>query len=304
MLLSISRVARLALQQFHRNLWLSIATITLLVLPLLALNIIIGLNAIGIAAAQAVQDKIDVSVYFKPEVKSEEVETIREKLIGLAEVKDAVYIPREDALARFKERHKDDPVILESLEELGENPFGATLAVKAKDPEQYPRILLFLEDPAYQDLIEEKNFEDHRIVIGRINALMRNVRTFGLVVAAVLGAIAVLIVINTVRVAVYTHRGEIGVMRLVGAGSWFIRGPFLFEAALFSFIATLATAAIIYPALSFVQPHLNNLFNGTELSLISYYNRNIIPIFGGQLVGIFVLTSFSSFFAVRRYLKV
>src|SRR3989338_8902259 len=134
MFLSLARVSKLALQQFHRNLWLSIATISLLMLSLLSINLIIVLGAVGQAAKLAVEE-------------------IRADLLKLNEVSAVEYIPKEGSLARFKDRHKDDPVILESLQELNENPFGATLAVKAKDSEQYPRIIAFLEDAKYEDLI-------------------------------------------------------------------------------------------------------------------------------------------------------
>jgi len=304
MFLSFARVVKLALQQFHRNLWLSIVTITLLILALLSINIMVSLGAVGHAAKDAVQDTIDISVYFKPTVTNEEVESIRKTLLNLPEVHEVDYIPKEGSLARFKERHRDDPVIMESLTELGENPFGATLAVKAKDADQYPRIIVFLEDEAYADLIEEKNFDDHELVIKKINALMRNIRSFGLAVAALFGLIAVLVVINTVRVAVYTHRGEIGVMRLVGASNWFIRGPFLLEAIVFSAVATILTAALVYLGLRFAQPRIDELFEGINLSLIGYYNRYFLLIFGIQFLGIVVLTMVSSFFAVRRYLRV
>ncbi|HLD34299.1 MAG: cell division protein FtsX [Parcubacteria group bacterium GW2011_GWA2_47_26] len=304
MFLSLVRVTKLAFQQFHRNLWLSVVTISLLILPLLVINLVIGLGVVAQVTRDAVQDKIDVSVYFKPAVANEEVESLRVAVLALPEVKSVDYIPREGSLARFRERHKNDPVILESLDELGENPFGATLAVKAKNPEDYPRILAFLENEQYKDKIEEKNFEDHRLIISRINNLVRSISIFGLTVAGVFGLIAVLIVINTVRVAIYTHRGEIGVMRMVGAGNWFIRGPFLIESVVFSVVAVAAAAAIVYPALNFAQPYLNNLFNGANISLISYYNRYFVMIFGGQLLGVFVLTALASFFGVRRYLKV
>lgn len=304
MFLSLARVIKLAFQQFHRNLWLSIATITLLVLALLTVNLVITLGAVAQVATEAVEDKIDVSIYFKPEVSNEEVESIRETLLKLDEVKEIEYIPREAALVRFRERHQDDAVIIESLGELNDNPFGATLAVAAKDPEYYPAIIAFLEDPYYQELIEEKNFEDHRMIIGRINSLMRNVRSFGLAVASVFGIIAILVVINTVRVAVYTHRGEIRIMRLVGANNWFIRGPFLFEAVLFSLLATVLAAAAVYAGFYFIQPYFNRLFDDVSLSLTAYYNANALLIFGAQFIGILLLTIVSSFLAVRRYLRV
>lgn len=304
MLLNIIRVARLALQQFQRNLWLSIATVTLLILSLLSVNVIVGLGVVGKAANAAVQDKIDVSVYFKPSVSSEQAEAIRTALLELREVKAVEYIAREGSLQRFRQRHKDDPVIIESLTELGENPFGATLAIKAQDSRQYPRIVEFLEAEQYRELIEEKNFNDHEQAIAQINTFMRNLKSFGLVVAGIFGAIAILVVVNTVRVAVYTHRGEIRIMRLVGASSWFVRGPFLLEAAMFSLSATALTAALTYLGWWFADPYLKSLFDGLHLSLIDYYNVHAVTIFGAQLAGILSLTAVSSFFAVRRYLRV
>lgn len=304
MFLSLARVSKLAFQQFHRNLWLSIATITLLVLSLLTVNLIVGLGAVSQAAIASVQNKIDVSVYFKPQIENDVVEKVRGALLELKEVSAVDFIPKEGALDRFKERHAQDPIIMESLGELGENPFGATLAVRAHNPEQYPKIISFLEGDSYKDLIEEKNFDDHELVITRINSLMRNIRSFGLVVAGIFGMIAILVVINTVRVAVYTHRGEIRVMRLVGASNWFIRGPFLFEALWFSFVATVCTAIIVYAGAFFAQPYFNNLFEGVNVSLVGYYNSNALIIFGAQFVGILLLTVVSSFLAVRRYLRV
>mgnify|MGYP001560543316 FL=1 len=141
-------------------------------------------------------------------------------------------------------------------------------------------------------------------MIGRINALIKNIRAFGVAVAGIFGLIAVLIVINTVRVAVYTHRSEIGIMRLVGSGNWFIRGPFLLEAFLFSLTSVILTAALTFSALFFVQPYFTALFNGLTFSLTSYYRSNAFSIFGAQFLGIFLLTALSSFFAVRRYLSV
>lgn len=304
MMLSLFRVIRFALQHIRRNLWLSLVTVTLLILPLISMNIIIGLGAIGRAATTAIQDKIDVSVYFKSTVTNEEAQSVRTALLGMSEVKAVDYIPKEAALERFKQRHVDDPVILESVDALGENPFGATLAVKARQIDDYPKILQTLERDDFSKLIEEKNFEDHRATVARINQVMSNVRTFGIVVASVFMLIAVLIVVNSIRIAIYTHREEVGVMRLVGAGNAFIRGPFLVKGIILSLLAILVTLLLVYPALNFVQPYVNNLFDGNGLNLVKYYNSNFVRIFGGQFLAIVTLTVVSTTLAIRRYLKV
>lgn len=304
MFISLARAVKFAFQQMRRNLWLSVATITLLILPLLSINIILGLSALAQAASASIQDKVDVSIYFKTTTTNDQVQSVRESLLSMNEVKQADFVSREGALERFKARHADDPTILESLNELAENPFGATLAVKARSIENYPKIMTALEQPAYSDLIEEKNFDDHRETISRIDNLMKNVRSFGAAVAALFGLIAVLIVLNSIRMAIYTHREEIGIMRLVGAGGWFIRGPFLFEALFFSLVAIIITLLIIYPSINMLQPYLNNLFEGMDVDMLRYFNHNFLLIFGGEFLGIVILTFLSTALAIRRYLKV
>lgn len=303
MFLSFARALKFALQQFRRNWWLSVATITLLVLPLLSVNLIVGIGALAENVTVGIQDKIDVSVYFKSDVQNEQAQKVREDILNLSGVKSVDLTTREGALVRFKERHTNDPVILESLNELGENPFGAALAVKAVNIDDYPRIMEFLESPDYANLIEEKNFDDHRLTISRVEAIVKNVRVFGATVAGIFGIIAILIVLTSIRVAIYTHRDEIGIMRLVGAGSWFVRGQFLIEAVFFSIIAMAITLLLLYPGLSFIQPYLNNLFEGSNISLTEYFNRHFLVIFGVQFLGIAVLSLGATLFALSRYLR-
>ncbi len=303
MFLSFARAIKFALLQFRRNWWLSIATITLLILPLLSVNVIVGIGALAENVTMGIQDKIDVSVYFKSDVQNEQARKVREDILNLSGVKSVDMTTREGALARFKERHANDPMILESLNELGENPFGAALAVKAANIDDYPKIMEFLESPDYTNLVEEKNFDDHRLTISRVEGIVKNVRVFGLTVAGIFGIIAVLIVLTSIRVAIYTHRDEIGIMRLVGAGSWFVRGQFLIEAVFFSLMAMAITLLILYPGLNFIQPYLNNLFEGSNVSLTDYFNSHFLSIFGVQLLFITILALGSTFFALSRYLR-
>lgn len=303
-MLSLLRAIKLAFQQFRRNLGLSIVTITLLVLPLLLVNLIFALSAITETAINGIEEKIDVSVYFKSSASNENAQEIRDVLLEMPQVQEAVFTSQEGSLERFKSRHIDDSVILESLEELGENPFGATLTIKAKSIDDYPSIMAVLGDETYSQFIEEKNFDDHRVTIAKINTIMKSVKKFGFGIASVFGIIAALIVINSIRVAIYSHREEIGIMRLVGASSWFIRGPFLIEALLFSFLSLLVVLLILYPGINFVQPYINNLFEGMEINLLGYFNSNFVKIFGGQLAAVALLSFLSTGFAMRRYLRV
>lgn len=304
MFYSLFRAFKFAFQQIHRNFWLTVVTITLLVLPLLLVNILLGLNGIAQAVTQSIKEKIDLSIYLKSEVTNEQAIALRDELLQNPAIQEIELTTKEGALERFKKRHANDPAILEALNELNENPFGAVLVVKANSLDSYSQILNLLNDPKYSDLIEEKDFYDYQTTIERVKEIMKNVQKFGIGVAAVFIIIAILIVFNTIRIAIYTHRDEIGVMRLVGATNWFIRGPYLVEALFLSFTAMIVTLVILFPSLNFLQPYINNLFAGMDVNLINYFNKNFIKFFGIQFLGISVLTLVSTAVAMRRYLKI
>lgn len=304
MFVTIGRGIAFALQSFWRNIWLSLATIFIISLTLISVNFLVALNAVSGAAVEAVKEKIDVSVYFKQSVREDKIEEIKSHLATLPQIKKIDYFSAADNLAEFRKRHETDTVITEALNELEGNPLGATIVIKAKNLTDYPEILEAIDNPAYADLIEEKNYDDHQIVISRINSLANNIRKGGLAVSAIFVIIAILIVFNTVRIAIFTHQSEIEIMKLVGASNGFVRAPFILENIYSGIIATAVSAVVVYAILSVVQPYLNSFFGGINFSLINYFNANFLLIFGLQLAGIIILNIISSCLALVRYLKV
>ena len=115
--------------------------------------------------------------------------------------------------------------------------------------------------------------------------------------------IAVLIVFNTVRIAIFVHREEIGIMRLVGASSAFIRAPFLVEAVLYSFLAVIISAAITFPVIGVIQPKLNVFFETQNVALVDYFAQNSIIILICQFVALAVINMLSASIAMRKYLR-
>ena len=116
--------------------------------------------------------------------------------------------------------------------------------------------------------------------------------------------ISALIVFNTIRVAIYTHREEIGIEKLVGATNWFVSLPFIMESIIYGLVGCAVNIAITYPLLNIVQPYLNNFFGQGKLDVIGYFNHHFIAIFGLEFVIITVLATVASFIATRKYLKV
>lgn len=301
---SLSRGLLFALQSFWRNIWLSLATVFIVFLALVSVNFLLMINVVTDTAVGAVKDRVDVSVYFKPEVKESRIAEVKTKLEGLAQVKEIVYKSPEDNLASFSERHSSDEKIQETLKELSGNPMGATLVIRAKNLEDYPGILENLNDPAVAELIEEKNYDDNQLVIDRINQISANVKNIIMAISLIFIIIAILIVFNTVRVAIFTHQNEIAIMKLVGAGNWFIRFPFIFETILAGLLAVLASVIFLYPILSFTQAYFSSFFGGASFDLIGYFNNNFLVIFGAEIIAIVILNSISALVAISKYLNV
>jgi len=302
MILSTARVVKFAFKDFWRNLGLSLMTISILILTYFSLNLLVIVNFFTDAAIQVIEDRVDVSVYFGPEVSDERVHGVRGNLTSLPEVKDIVFISREEALETFKRNHADEPEILAALQEVGENPLGPVLVIKAKDAGRYGPILEALESPAIKSLVEDKTVQDHRVLIERLTSVTAKVQRAALGLSLVFALISLLIVFNTIRVSIYIHREEIAIMRLVGASSNFVRIPFLIETVLFNLISLGLVAALVFPALNVIEPAARAFFDA-EVGVTAYYRDHWMTIFGYQLGAVTFLSLLATALSMRRYLK-
>lgn len=297
------RVIKFAFTDFWRNLGLSLMTISILVLTYLSFNLLVTVNFFTDAAARVIQDRVDISVYFGPDVSDERIMGVRGNLTSLPEVKDVTFISRDQALAQFKQNHANEPTILDALNEIGSNPLGAVLVVKAKDPGNFGPIIEALKGPAISSLVQDKVVEDHRNLIERLNSITGRVKRVALAMSAVFAFISLLIVFNTIRVAIYIHREEIGIMRLVGASSNFVRVPFLIETVLFNLVACAIVAALVLPFVKVVEPVASSFFNTDSVGIAGYYFGNWLKILGYQFGIVTGLSILAAAFSMGRYLK-
>ncbi len=303
-MISFYRALKFAWQNFIRNIWLSAATLLILILTLFSVSLLGAVNFIGDRAIQSVEEKVDLSVYFNPDVAEKEIQAIQARLQTLEAVKDVTFIPKEQSLASFKERYKDDPVIQETLEVLADNPLGSTLIIRVKDLNKSNEVLQVLSDPSYSQLIYDKDFEDYQTVIRRLTNITDRLYQVALVMSVTFIIIAILVIFNTIRITIYTHREEIGIMRLVGATGWFIRGPFILESVIYALLATAISTGILYPLLKVISPQITNFFQGYDLNIASYFASHFFEIFGLQLIVALILSVISSMIAIGRHLKV
>ncbi|MBU6501052.1 MAG: ABC transporter permease [Patescibacteria group bacterium] len=297
----LSRITHFGFKNFWRHGWLSAATVAIMILALL---VFVGLIIFGVVAdhaASSIQDKIDISVYFKTTTSEDQVLNVKQSLENLSEVKSVEYISSDQALSIFKEAHKDDATISQGINELNSNPLEASLNIKAQQPDQYADIANYLDAPNLSQYIDSVSYAKNQVVIDRLTAIVKGVNRGGWVLTIVLALVAGLVVFNTIRLAIYSGREEIGVMRVVGASNSFVRGPLVVEGIISGILAAVLSMIIAAPIIYFVSPYLKVFIPG--LDVFQYFYENLGKLFLYQLIFGVGIGTLSSLVAVRRYLK-
>ena len=302
--LSTKRILKFSWQHFWRNIWLSIVTMTIIVLTLFSLTTLVLVNAIADYAVNSVKDTIDVSLYFDNSIKEETVQALEKELEKIEEIKEITRVSPADALAEFKEVHKDDADIQAALAELDENPLGGTLILTAFNMDQYPLIMEKIKELKADQLAEKIDYNDHQKLIERINGFSNKLRNFVLALSIIFIFIAVLTVLNTIRMGIYIHRTEIAIMRLVGASNWFIRLPFIVEGLLYAIFGCLIFWGMWALALYFSGDWVNSFLTGINFDIRAYFNSNILNILGFEFIIIAVINMISAVLAMSKHLKV
>ncbi|MEK7110729.1 MAG: permease-like cell division protein FtsX [Patescibacteria group bacterium] len=297
----ISRIVHYGFTNFWRNGWPSAATVAIMVVALMGFLGLIFFNVITGQAIASVQDKIDISVYFKTSTPEDEILSIKQSVESLSEVKSVEYVSADRALEIFKENHKDDPTISQAITELGSNPLVASLNVKARRPDQYASIAQYLQVPNLARWVDNVSYSKNEVVIDRLVAIIENVNRGGLILTIVLALIAGLVVFNTIRLAIYSSRDEIGVMRAVGASNSLVRGPFMVEGVIAGVLSAVVSIIVTAPIAYAVSPYFSVFIPG--LNIFRYFYTNLLSLFGYQLLFGIGVGALSSFVAVRRYLK-
>ena len=273
-----------------------------MVLVLMLFSGLMVVNFLSSTIVSSLEDKVDISVYFKNEASDEEIKEVSHQLENLGIVAKVEYISRDQALQDFKQRHAGDALIQESLAELADNPLQASLNVKARDSSGYPSIVQFLEANKFRSLVDKINFYENEQVIGRVQSISNGLRNWGFLVTLALAMVAVLVTFNTIRLTIYNQRQEIEIMRLVGGSNWHIKAPYLVEGGLYGAFAAAITLIFFFPVAYFISPKVETLMPG--VSLIGYFVSNSLQfIFLVAFVGI-ILGTASSFVAIRRFLKI
>ena len=300
MLTLLKKTIKTGWLNFIRNSAISIATCFIIGMTIFLITSLLIMKDVADYLINVIQEKVDISIYLKDTVAEEEILVLKDEIAKIPEVKEVQYVSRAEALDRFVERYKNNPVVIESLAEVG-NPLLPALNVKAWQANQYDAVVSFLENSPSKDLIDKVDYHERKPVIDRISAMTATFNALGIIMSLVLAIVAILVAFNQVRLAIYNAREEIAIQRLVGASNWFIRGPFLAQGAIIGIFASLGTLLIFSIAVFYLGPKIAIVFSGFDVS--GYFFSKFFPIFLLQFIFGVGLGISSSWLAVRKYLR-
>ncbi|OGI87022.1 hypothetical protein A2995_00430 [Candidatus Nomurabacteria bacterium RIFCSPLOWO2_01_FULL_33_24] len=304
--LDTKRVIKSGFINFIRSSLISLSSVLVVTITLSIIASLIFLQAILQFSLSEMEDKVDVTIYFTVGAPEEQILNLKSSLEELPEVASVGYLTSDEAIRDFRLRHTDDYLTLQALEETGKNPLGASLNIRAQEPSQYESIATFLEgDSAVvvetSDIIDgDINYYKNKEIIDKLTSIINSSQQLGFFFTFIFIIISIIITFNTIRLTIYVAREEIEVMRLVGAGNKYIRGPFMVEGVIYGVISSLITIIIFYPITSWFGREMSSFFG---MNLSEYYLNNFFQIFIIILLSGVALGTISSFLAVRKYLN-
>ena len=301
----LKRIIKSGFVNFQRGGIVSWAAVLVTTITLSVIVGIILLQTVLFFSLAAIKDKVDVAIYFTVGAPEDKIMLLKSSLEKLPEVQNISYVSAAESLRIFRERHERDYPTIQALDEIGTNPLGAYLNIKAKEVNQYESISNFLQsDNALvtnsSNIIDKVNYHQNKVVIERLNSIISGAQKLGFIVTFLFIVVSVIITFNTIRLTIFISREEISVMRLVGASKIRVNGPFMVEGAIYGIISTLITMVIFWPVAAWFGRNMTGFLG---LDLYGYYTSNFIQIFGITLLSGIFLGMLSSYIAARKYLN-
>lgn len=299
------RVLKAGFFNFWRSGYVSLSSVYVMIVTLFVIGGVLFLSAILNQALNDIRDKVDINVYFLTTAPEEDILALKTKIESISEVSSVEYINREQSLENFRREHENDQITLQALEELGDNPLGAVLNIKAREPSQYESIANFLNEENIlssegSKIIDSINYFRNREAIDKLTLLIDSTQRLGFLISLALVLVSIVITFNTVRLAIFISKEEISVMQLVGASKNYVRGPFVITGIIVGLVSGIITLLLFLPITYSIG---NMTYNFAGVNIFTYYISNFLQIVfiilgSGILVG-----AISSLLAVRKYLK-
>jgi cell division transport system permease protein len=305
--ITFSRILKTGVYNFFRNLSLGIAAIAVMFVTLTIILFSLITNAtFSHTITTQVTSKIDVSVFLKDSVTPAQTTQLLEQLKALPNVKSIQYLDKDQVLKQYEQENATDKQLSTAIAYTS-NPLPATILIKPVDLNQLSSIKNFLIEPTISNLQSSppSYSGSQETAINRITHATDVLREVGIVSIIVFAIICALIIFNTIQMAIFNRREEIQVMRLLGASTHFIRGPFIVESSMYGVFAAIISVAVIYAVFITTK----NTLQASALGILdinyasTYFHKNLIRLLALQLLIGIVLGAVSSQIATHRFLK-
>ena len=309
-----TRVLKYGAVNFGRNIWLSTAATLIMTLTLVVLAATLVATIVLSETADLMRNKIDITLFFKPETSEETLEKMKTTISNDPNIKSVEVRTSEKEYENFLKENADNDLLIETLEDPEMNmretmisTMQSTMRIKVYDTENLDSIkntvasdIDFVKN---LDETEEPTYDVNKNEIATITRWARIAKTGGLILSIVFLVISVLVIFNTIRMAIFSRREEIYMMKLVGADKDFIRGPFLVEAQLCGLISGAISFTLCYFGFRFIEPKLTSYgINVSTISNILDSNKIVYVILAMMLVGVLIGT-ISAHLAVHKYMR-
>ncbi len=301
---TLGRIFQAGFRNFLRNAWLSTAATAVMVVTLTIMSVSFVASMALNSTIHGVVNKIDISIYLKDSTTVGQAQSLQRQISQLANIASVKFISKDDALATFRSQHANDPTLLSGVSEIG-NPLPASFDVKPIDPNNLSPISNFVKRTDVKPLLDATNPISYqgtrKKTVDQIIHVSNFIKRVGLIASVLFVIISILIIFNTIRMAIFSRREEIEIMRLMGATNWFIRGPFLFEAAFYGVIASFVATGLTYTLVTISGPRVASYIDFS--STLSFFRNNILLIILAEIVIGVLIGAISSLLAMIRYLK-
>lgn len=306
--ITLERIIRAGITNFVRNLSLAAAAMAVMTVTLTIVLFSLVANATFSNTIAQITSKINISVYLADSVTTNQVQTLENQLRQLPNVKKVNYVSKDQALAEYKAENIGNKQLLEAIDET-DNPLPASVQIDPVDTNKIQAIKDFLDEPqniSLQDPQAGTSYSgDQKAAIDQISHATDIIREAGVIAVIVFAIISCLIIFNTLRMAIFNRRDEISIMRLLGANTWYIRGPFVVESILYGVISALISVFII--DVLFVGSA--SALKASSLGLLDigyadrFFRTHFWLLLTMQLVVGILIGAVSSIIATQRYLK-
>ncbi len=305
-----TRIVKYGTKGFGRNIWLSTAATVVMAITLIILFVTVVASVILTSTAEMMKDKIDITIYFKPNTSVEELKGLTDEISKDSNIKSVETSTSKEEYEKFLAENAESDDVLDILDdemtELMIAKMQATMRIKVYNPDDLTSVKEIVENGElfrkYTDKEKAPTYDVNRAEIATITSWARIARTGGIILAVVFLIISILIIFSTIRMAIFSRREEIYMMKLVGADKSFIRGPFLVEAEICGVIAGVVSATVSYFSFRFLAPKLSSY--GIDVSSISNIlesNKLMLVFLAFILAGI-LIGRISARLAVSKYL--